>query len=184
MPGKRKIVLDIETGDLPVGAPVIEVAWWEIGPDGMPLTATPDLLVFPHDPRAVNPIAAEVNKYYERSLYDPHGWADEFQIGRFYDDLYGATIVGCNPAFDTAHLTAAAQTFGARATWHYRMLDIESMAYGLLDFTDVPGLISIRAALNEMGYDIQEPDHSALYDVIATYQCYAALCELRNRAVT
>jgi hypothetical protein len=177
VPGKRKIVLDIETGGLGIGSPVIEVAVMDLGTDLTPSDVR--TLVFPHDPRAVQPEAASVNGYYERSLFDPSCWADEWTIARFFDDLYGATVVGCNPAFDTAHLSAVASSFKAKAAWHYRMIDIESMAYGLLDLDDVPGLITIHEYLTNMGFEIPLPDHTAAGDVTATWACYRALLDLR-----
>lgn len=47
-------------------------------------------------------------------------------------DLDDATIVGANPAFDAAFLTAFLRCHGQAPTWHYRLRDIGSMAWAWL----------------------------------------------------
>ena len=46
--------------------------------------------------------------------------------------LQGATLVAANPAFDTGFLSAFLAANGCEPTWHYRLRDIGSMAYGWL----------------------------------------------------
>jgi DNA polymerase III epsilon subunit-like protein len=46
--------------------------------------------------------------------------------------LDGAMLVGSNPAFDDRFLTKLMQDAGARPTWHYRTVDIATLAVGHL----------------------------------------------------
>ena len=50
-------------------------------------------------------------------------------VARLLDDV---TIVAANPAFDAGFLTAFLRANGEAPTWHYRLRDIGSMAYGWL----------------------------------------------------
>lgn len=51
------------------------------------------------------------------------------EVARLLDDV---TIVGANPAFDAGFLTAFLRHHGQAPTWHYRLRDIGSLAYGWL----------------------------------------------------
>jgi hypothetical protein len=173
------LFLDTETGGLdPTSDELIEVAWATLA------DAQPSTLVLPHHPHRVGEKAAEVNNYYSRQLADPECWATNAEIQKFYTMLHGVTIVGANPSFDAAFLAKHFATNPFDPPWHYRMLDIESMAYGVLALNEVEGMSGIRRALVDQGFPIPIPDHTAAGDVTATVAIYHALRFLsdRNRA--
>jgi len=88
--------------------------------------------------------------------------------------LAGATIVGSNPAFDTAMLRARWRA----APWHHRLINVAEGAMWLFGWERPKGLADVRTALMERGYDIPEPDHTAAGDVEATRATYYALRDL------
>jgi DNA polymerase III epsilon subunit-like protein len=45
-------------------------------------------------------------------------------------ELEGATVMGLNPHFDAAHLTALLHRYGHSPTWNHRFLDLGSFAAG------------------------------------------------------
>lgn len=91
--------------------------------------------------------------------------------------LTGNTIVGANPAFDVAFLR---KRWGV-APWHYRMIDVESMAFAVFEYDQPQGLAVIRNDLILLGYDnIPEPNHSADGDVNTLRECYKALREMQQ----
>jgi hypothetical protein len=49
---------------------------------------------------------------------------------RMAKELEGATIMGLNPQFDGAHLTALLKKYGHAPTWRHRFLDLGSYAAG------------------------------------------------------
>lgn len=171
----REIVfLDCETGGLnPETNPVIEVAWQRLTDND------PKSLRFPHNPKAVRPEAAKINGYYERGLDDANTWARPEEIRAFVRDLVGVTICGANPAFDAAMLGAwwlPAFGYGpGNPPWHYRMLDVEAMAYGVLGTDEVLGLSSVASLLRDQGFTIPVADHTAEGDVRTTKAVYTTL---------
>ena len=46
--------------------------------------------------------------------------------------LHNVTLIAANPTFDAGFLTAFLNAHGQAATWHYRLRDIGSMAWGWL----------------------------------------------------
>lgn len=174
----KLLFLDTETGGLdPHEAALVEVAWSVNG-------APPKALVLPHSSHRVTPMAAEVNRYYERELHEPAKWATPEQIEEFREALKDATLVGANIAFDEAFLRANHYT-----GWHHRKLDLESYALPLVgmvtnkrgDGLVMPGLADIQTTLSRLTWlvgRIPAPDHTALGDVKTTIAVYEALSEL------
>lgn len=166
------LFIDTETTGLdPETDQLIEIAYAYLD-DPEPRT-----LILPHDRNNVSPEAARVNHYYERGLGDSTRWATLEQLLEFeYDLIAGETLVGANIGFDESFL---AKEFPSKK-WHYRKLDIESMAYQAFGFPEkVPGMKDIHRELNVMGFDIPEPDHTAAGDVRALVASFNALKELR-----
>jgi DNA polymerase III alpha subunit (gram-positive type) len=123
--------------------------------------------VVTHSLATADPKALELNGYRERGFAFPSGWADvELKAA-----LTGATIVGANPAFDTAFLRAR---WGV-APWHHRLIDVESMALTVLGYERPKGLHALAADLRDRGHDIPAPDHTAAADVATTRAVYNAL---------
>lgn len=124
-----------------------------------------------HSLRHADPVALRLNGYYDRV----HALAEQTQMHDLELGakiaLDGATLVAANPAFDAAFLRAR---WGA-TPWHYRMLDIEAFAAGILGWDAPKGLRDISEALNRLGFTVPSPDHSAGADVDTLRECYYAL---------
>lgn len=82
--------------------------------------------------------------------------------------LDNAILVAANPAFDAAFLAAFLRHHGQAPTWHYRLRDIGSMAYGYLCrvATEPPAIDASTDVMAEaLGVDPgQFERHSALGD--------------------
>jgi DNA polymerase III epsilon subunit-like protein len=86
--------------------------------------------------------------------------------------LDGATIIAANPAFDAGFLTAFLNHHGEAATWHYRLRDIGSMAWGWLQAHHLPHHLAVpdmSAGTDDLARELGvEPEkferHSALGD--------------------
>lgn len=136
-------------------------------------------MVVAHHTFGADPEALAVSKYYERggsvgASYDDDPTrilASEAFENTVIDALAGATLVGANPAFDAAMLTARWGT----APWHFRLLDVEAYAMGALGYDRPRGLATITRDLRARGFDIPHPDHSAAADVAATRAAFRAL---------
>lgn len=127
----------------------------------------------PHQGLTSDPSALRMNGYYDRAIRDVSPLFDM----RVREILEGNTIVGANPTFDAAFL----QKRWGVAPWHYRMIDVESMALAVLEYDRPKGLKDISEELREMGYNISEPNHSAAGDVATTRDCYIALRHIQKQ---
>lgn len=114
----------------------------------------------PHSIEGHDPKSLEINRYYERDLGDKARWDPDI-VNLAARALAGQTLVAANPRVD-AHLLSRAIGY---EPWHYRLCDIESAAYLLLGFDQMPGLREIKTRLTELGYELPDPDHSAGGDV-------------------
>lgn len=97
------------------------------------------------DLATADPEALKIGRYEERFAV-PDGWDAvglphehppwRLTMPEFLYDLQtalrGAVMVGSNPAFDAAHLTKLLQDHGRRIPWHYRVVDIATLAAGWL----------------------------------------------------
>ncbi len=129
----------------------------------------PAAIVLPHSLQTADPEALRLNGYWSRRMRLTDTSADaDLKLRQI---LTGQTIVGANPAFDTAFLRAR---WGV-APWHHRLIDVESMALPVLGYDRPNGLHGLAADLRERGHDVPEPDHSAAADVATTRAVYNAL---------
>lgn len=138
-------------------------------------------VLLPHTLEYATPEALRINRYYERGLdqFAPtgqFGWRDE--LAAFAQQAEGATIVAANPAFDQEALT---KKLGYRP-WHYRLLDVEAFAAGVLGLNRLMGLASLTDLLNDHGWGITKPDHTAEADVECLRAVHHSLCAIRGRA--
>jgi DNA polymerase III alpha subunit (gram-positive type) len=166
------VYLDTETTGLdPELHEVWEIAW-AVNDD--PVQST----FVPHSLATADPKALELNGYWDRadSHYPDHKRLVDLEIRKL---LTGNTLVGANPAFDAAFLR---KRWGV-APWHYRMIDVESMALGILGYDRPKGLAELAEDLVQLDYDISLPDHTAETDVIVLRDCYRALCNIRQMSV-
>lgn len=164
------VFLDTETTGLdPALHEVWEIAW--AVEDGPIMSA-----VVPHTLRTADPKALELNGYWGRGFVaDPVESSDV----TLRETLTGATIVGANPAFDTAFLRVR---WGV-APWHHRLIDVEAMALGILGLDRPKGLNGLAEQLSGYGHDIPDPGHAAAGDVATTRAVYHALRAERSALV-
>lgn len=124
--------------------------------------------IVPHKFTNPDPLALKMNGYLDRAV---DAKVDQFFEADLLDELTGATIVGANPAFDTAFLRARWN----EAPWHHRLWDIEAYAAGVLGWDSLKGMAGVSEALRERGWQIPRPDHSAAGDVAALRASFHAL---------
>ena len=168
----RIVFLDVETVCLdPAPGSIWEVAVMTTD-DDMPrvVQVRPDLAI-------ATPEALVVGRF-----------ADRYQAAETLHDLYswlldnmpqGAVIVGSNPQFDIAHLTAYWDHYGgpASAPWHYHPCDLPSLVAGVTGrWPDGDGSLSLRWAAEVMGiepYDYET--HTAAGDVLLARDIWRAV---------
>jgi DNA polymerase-3 subunit epsilon len=161
--------LDPRLGDL------LEAAW---AVNHEPIQAT----VFDHSLEHADPEALRINRYYERGL-------DRFAIApgqttygitdpqrRLIRDLSGSTIVAENYGIDVAKLLGKL----GFEPWHYRKIELSSVAMTVFDLDRPEGQAKTAARLRDLGYDIPEADHTAEADVECLRACYKALRSERS----
>jgi hypothetical protein len=129
----------------------------------------------PHSLRNADPKALELNGYFSRFV----GWERvsrlaDYDIPRW---LEGKTLIGANPAFDAYRL----ERRWGRAPWHYRLIDVESMAVSVLDLGRPLGLKGLVEYLTVQGWEIPENDHTAAGDVATTREIYRAIRTIGRR---
>ncbi len=171
------IYLDLECTGLDVNRHQVWEMGWAV--DDGPIYA----FLVPHHIINADPKALEIGRYVERQgwRYDTY-LADQMERTLF-DDLQGQTIVGANPAYDTAMLRSR-WGLGAETPWHYRLLDIEAYAAGILGHVLPQGLLRIAEELRNRGHEIPEPDHSADGDVACLRACHYVLRDMASAPQT
>lgn len=119
--------------------------------------------------------ALEVNRYLSR--LDAGSTISQVNELIFRSVLKGKTLVGANPAFDAYRLE---RRWGV-APWHYRLIDVESMAVPLFDMRKPLGLSNLVLLLRDNGFEIPDNDHSAAGDVATVREVYRALMEVGRK---
>lgn len=158
------VCVDIETTGLdPNVHEVWEIAYARL--EGDVYTGT-----VPHRGLTADPKALAMNGYHDNAI--PSAPLDFDQEVR--QALTGNILLAANPAFDSAFLRKR-WGLGAETPWHYRMIDIESMAFAVLHYDQPKGLKDIAADLRLIGYQIAAPTHRAWSDVVTLRECYKAL---------
>jgi oligoribonuclease (3'-5' exoribonuclease) len=94
----------------------------------------------------------------------------ELAFSEFLQASYGNTMVAANPGHDE-HFLRAVNLWN----FHYRKLDISAYAMAKLRLDQMPGMKDVFDQLNERGYEITEPDHSSLNDVLAMREAFLIL---------
>jgi DNA polymerase III epsilon subunit-like protein len=171
---RRELVVDCETNGLDwVRHEAVEVAWHCLETGERRSFMPPqdwDEIVANAEPKAL-----EINGYMER-LYGKSTQNVQQEIQLLAEALTDSTVVACNTRFDGNMFGKmfAVNGFKLPEMWHYRMLDVESYAKGILNLDYVPGLNDICRLLS-----ISLGDHTALGDVSVTVACYQELKKLR-----
>lgn len=126
--------------------------------------------ILPHSLKTADPKALAMNGYFQRY---PLGARADGPMGDIYlkEIFAGNTLVCANPTFDRMMLW---KRWGLEP-WHYRSIDVESMALVVFDWDRPHGLKDIAAELRDRKHDIPEPDHTAAKDVEVLRACYYAL---------
>lgn len=166
------VFLDVETTGLDdTKHEVWEIAW--VVNDEHPVEER----ILSHTLRTADPEALGMNGYYERvplgvniQAYDPRV---ELEIRSI---IKGNTLVCANPPFDRGFLK---KRWGIEP-WHYRSIDLESMAMGILEHDRPKGLKDVSDELRELGYNIGEPSHAAWIDVVVLRESYRALRDIQK----
>lgn len=162
------VYLDTETSGLdPVDHEMWEIAW--AVEDGPIHTMHKPLLRL----HRADQDALAINGYFERQDPKKYPW----KTHDLRNTLDGATIVGANPAFDTAFL----REYLDGPVWHHRLIDVEAMAYALLRTDRPEGLNKIAGRLLALGYTIPDPNHTAAGDVACVRAVHNALRDYRRR---
>ncbi len=165
--------LDIETTGLdPYKDEILEIAYLREAKRPGPVVATHFSMQI--DEHAANPKALEVNRYWERKLdlldirlpWSPAAY-------KLVSELKDHIIVGNNPTFDLTFLTHFLGKWAWKPTWHYRPLDVGSMAQGRLR---ARGVLPTAEIAKTFGVPLPEDQHSALADATWNYELYNALC--------
>lgn len=157
------IYLDTETTGLdPHRYEMWEIAW---AVNDEPV----HVLQLPHSILNADPTALELNGYWDRA--HPRNELNELVDMELRQLLRGNTLVCANPTFDRMFMY---ERWGLEP-YHYRSIDIESMALLCFEWERPRGLKDIRNELVSRLYDIPEPDHSAVRDVEVTRACYHAI---------
>jgi oligoribonuclease (3'-5' exoribonuclease) len=123
-----------------------------------------------HSLKTADPVALDMNGYFRRH---PTGARSEGPMVdlELREVLKGHTIVCANPTFDRIMMWMRWR----EEPYHYRSIDVESMALAVLGYDRPRGLKTIFEDLREMGYSITAPDHTAYNDVVSLRECYNAL---------
>lgn len=126
--------------------------------------------ILPHSLKTADPRALAMNGYFKRY---PLGARADGPMGDIYlkEIVAGNTLVCANPTFDRMMLR---KRWGLEP-WHYRSIDVESMALVVFDWGRPRGLNDIAAELRSRKHDVPEPDHTAAKDVEVLRACYHAL---------
>lgn len=159
------IFLDTETTGLdPELHEVWEIAW---AVNEGPITQS----LVEHSIVTADMTALKMNGYFKRVKQAPIRYDVLIK-----EVLKGNTLVCANPTFDRMMLR---KRWGLEP-YHYRSIDVESMAMTVFEWARPLGLKDISQELGIRGYDIPEPDHSASKDVEVVREVYKALRDIQQ----
>lgn len=164
--------LDIETTGLdPFENEILEVAYIRETEDGGETTE----FSLEIEERRANEEALKINKYHLRrndlaAIELPWNVAAD----KLSTELDGYVIVGNNPTFDLTFLRFFLRRWHKPIPWHYRPLDIGSMACGLLGEREV----KTPAVAEAFNVPLPRDQHTALADAKWNQDVYRAMMEV------
>ena len=91
------------------------------------------------DLHKADPFALNIGRYWQRHpnpyrsfrSEDDEGVTSRFEVVHAVaQDFKGATLVGAVPSFDEETLAKLLRAHGMRETWHYHLVDVETLAAG------------------------------------------------------
>jgi DNA polymerase-3 subunit epsilon len=170
--GRPLIFVDVETTGLdPYVHETVEVGWYDFA------TGASGQFIPRHTLANATPQALKVNRYYER--YAGKAQDDGSQVKALYDTLLKARLAGANVRFDAGFLSRLFAAYGFRQEpWHFRLLDVQAFAAGVMGTMDaeILGLPDLAVMFGvPINKDVQ---HSALADVLTTVDVYRALLRI------
>lgn len=165
------IFLDTETTGLDDDQHEVWQIAWAIN-DEVPVQER----ILVHSLKTADPKALDMNGYRENH---PQGARSEGPMVdiEVRNILEGNTLVCANPSFDRGFLK---KRWGYEP-WHYRSVDVESMALLLFDWDRPRGLKDVADTLRSIGYNIADPSHNAWIDVVVLRECYHAIREEQKK---
>lgn len=174
------LFVDTETTGLdPKRHEIWELAWCSY-PGGAVVSKRLNPLLRFHE---ADSTALRLNGFYSRhetGVYHETGRANEGRqevLAHFALESAGKYLAGFNPAFDALRLDNALREAGFAPAWHHRLVDLEAMAMGLLQWDEPRGAIEIAKFL-----EIVHPiEHTAIGDVRLAYRVYEKLRKLGER---
>jgi DNA polymerase III alpha subunit (gram-positive type) len=107
-------------------------------------------------------------KFTERGIAGRMSTPEEIQ--EYRDFTRDQTMVAANPSFDGDFLKK-----NSLYEFHYRMLDIESFAAGILGLNFMPGMKDIYNLFIVNDVELPEPQHTSESDVLAMMAIYKEL---------
>lgn len=123
--------LDIETGGIEFGTPVIEVAYGSVFGDDLTVLWNDTVMEEHCDPEAL-----KVNRCFARDrIHDPQTIAISVELWlaeQIQFDLEDKVIVAANPQFDVGHLADLLRRHRLEPSWSYRLIDIKSLCVGFM----------------------------------------------------
>lgn len=131
--------------------------------------------VVPHNINCHDPRALELNGYWNRFPRGAGPYVENVDAA-FCSALTDRTLVGANIAFDAVRL----ERRWGQAPWHYRLVDIESIAMHVFDLPRPKGMKWVADTLRGFEFHITEPEHTAASDVLCLRDCYLALRRFRS----
>jgi hypothetical protein len=201
---RRTVICDLETTGL--SAALHEP--WEFAfvfrPDGDHPASEHLYRIVPDLPKA-DTDALRVNRYYERTArmkhrdslahdiartpasrggYWSHPPALALHLARLLDDV---TLICSVPTFDVSFLTAFLRAHGQAPTWHFRVRDFSSIAWGYLTACQALGVEGLDAALGVPALDSGTDDFARALGVDPlSHERHTALgdCRLVNSCLS
>lgn len=181
MTSRAIYVVDIETSGLDRHqSDILEVAWVNLDdPDdfGGFVPELPSKWLERADLEAL-----AVNRFIERRGWEQALSQDETVElwSEFREDLGGTVFAGVNPQFDAQFIARDLAGYGHKPPWHYRLLDLGSMACGTLEID--PHEVPSSAEIFQMLDVVNEAPHTALGDAQATAAAFRKL--MKPKGVT
>ncbi len=163
------IFLDTETTGLEYGNHEIWEIAWAVN-DGPVETR-----ILTHSIASADPKALDLNGYHVRFPEGARSKGPTTDV-EVRNVLAGNTIVCANPTFDRIFMYLR----WAYEPYHYRSIDLESMALLAFEWERPRGLKDVVDALRKRGHEIPAPDHTAGKDVEVLRACYYALFKENN----
>lgn len=124
-----------------------------------------------------DPMSLKIGRYYERH---PHAKSRALKVQSEYEALCfveeytrGAILVGAVPNFDAEVLAARMRANGICPSWHYHLVDVETLAAGALSLPPPWDFDTVLAAYS-LTYD-EADRHTALGDARMVRDLYDAV---------